>query len=77
MIKKYLLSYDSVADKDIAEWLSQLPNKRKASEVRNAIRLYMNMNNPIINNPSIPVEIKNETNTQKKPKINLNDIKKI
>ena len=59
----YQLQYDSVIDRDIHEWLSELPRSRKAEMVRNAIRFYLHATTggktPII--PVVPVATSEET----------------
>lgn len=37
----YQLKYDDVIDKDIHDWLANVPSNRKAELVRHAIRYYL------------------------------------
>lgn len=40
----YQLKYDDVIDKDIHDWLNDLPSNRKAEMVRHALRYYLTYN---------------------------------
>jgi hypothetical protein len=40
----YQLKYDDVIDKDIHDWLADIPSNRKAEIVRHALRYYLTYN---------------------------------
>jgi hypothetical protein len=65
--KIYQLQYDDEFDKDIHEYIENLPRNRKAEMVRHAIRYYLNYHGkelvPVL---TPPVEVVKENNKEKK-----------